>query len=147
MKLQSASKKMIRLIAIGCVIGLVAMTAVFFILHLLHLVKFDYTVITGGVAGTAVAVLNFTLMCLTIQSAAQMEDKKQMKAKIQLSYNGRMIFQAAWVVAAFMMPWFHPVTAALPLLFPTVVILVLRKSGKMVEPSQRKNETVPEETE
>ena len=76
-----------------------------------------------------------------------MEDKKQMKAKVQLSYNGRMIFQAAWVVAAFMMPWFHPVTSALPLLFPTVVILALRKSGKMVEPSQRKNEEVPEEIE
>lgn len=147
MKLQPASKKMIRLIALGSLLGLVAMIAVFFVLHLLQLVKFDYTVITGGVAGTAVALLNFTLMCLTIQSAAQMEDKKQMKAKIQLSYNGRMFFQAAWVVAAFLMPWFHPVTAALPLLFPTVTIIVLRRSGKMIEPSQRKNEPEAEETE
>lgn len=147
MKLQPASKKTIRLIALGSLLGLVAMIAIFFVLHLLQLVKFDYTVITGGVVGTAVAVLNFTLMCLTIQAAAQMEDQKQMKAKIQLSYNGRMFFQAAWVVAAFLMPWFHPVTAALPLLFPTVTIIVLRRSGKMIEPSQRKNEPEAEETE
>lgn len=145
MKLQPAVKKTVRLLALGCSICLLLMLAVFGLLHLLGWVIFDYTVILGGVAGTGIAVLNFVLMCLTVQAAAQIDDKKRMKSKLQLSYNGRMILQAGWVVAAFLLPWFQPVAAALPLLFPTVVILVLRRSGALVEPSQRKNEDTPVE--
>lgn len=143
MKLQPAVKKTVRLLTLGCAICLVAMLAVFGVLHLLAWVVFDYTVILGGVVGTGVAVLNFVLMCLTVQAAAQIEDKKRMKGKLQLSYNARMILQAGWVVAAFMLPWFQPVAAAVPLLFPSAVVIVLRRSGALVEPSQRKNEDTP----
>ena len=70
-----------------------------------------------------------------------------MKARFQLSYHARLIFQAAWVVAAFLLPWFQAVAAALPLLFPTLVILWLNKRGKLVTPSDRKNPAPEEETE
>lgn len=143
MKLQPAVKKTVRLLSLGCGICLAIMLAVFGVLHLLGLISFDYTVILGGLAGTGIAVLNFVLMCLTVQAAAQIEDKKRMKSKLQLSYNGRMILQAGWVVAAFLLPCFQPVAAALPLLFPSVVIILLRRSGALVEPSQRKNEDTP----
>ena len=147
MKLQAAAKKMTGLIALGTLIGTVAMICVFVLLHFLHIYDFRYTILLGAAVGAFVAVLNFYLMCITIQAAAKMEDKKQMKAKIQLSYNGRMVLQAGWVVAAFLLPCFQVVAAALPLLFPSVVIVVLRRSGKLVEPSARKNEDNPQEEE
>ena len=148
MKLQPAVKKTTALIALGTLIGTVAMICVFVLLHFLHIYNFRYTILTGAAVGTLIAILNFYLMCITIQAAAKMEDKKQMKGKIQLSYNGRMILQAGWVVAAFLLrEYFQVVAAALPLLFPSVVIVVLRRSGKLVEPSARKNEDTPQEEE
>lgn len=145
MKLQEASKKEICRISIGAGICLAIMEAGFFILSLLGVGKFDYTVVLGGLAGTVIAIANFTVLCLTIQNAAQVEDQKQMKARFQLSYNARLILQAGWVVAAFLLPWFHVIAAALPLLFPTAVIWFLQSRGKLVTPSDRKTPPPTEE--
>ena len=127
MKLQAASKKEILRIAIGTAICLAIMLTVFFVLSLFRIAPFDYKVILSGFVGGMVAVLNFTLLCLTIQSAAQIQEKKAMKARIQVSYNLRLLLQAAWVVAAYLIPCFNVVAAALPLLFPTVVIFLGRR--------------------
>ena len=62
-----------------------------------------------------------------------------MKAFIQGSYNGRLLFQAGWIVAAFLIPHVHVIAAAIPLLFPNFVIFYLQMKGKLVEPSERKN--------
>lgn len=147
MKLQPASKKEIKRISVGSAICFVIMVAVFFVLSCLGVGTFGYTVILGGLAGTLVAIGNFTLLCLTIQRAAEIEDKKQMKARIQVSYNARLFLQAAWIVVAFLLPCFHVIAAAIPLLFPTVVIYVLQIKGKLVEPSQRKNPPLESEEE
>ena len=127
MKLQAASKKEILRIAIGTAICLAIMLTVFFVLSLFRIAPFDYKVILSGFVGGMVAVLNFTLLCLTIQSAAQIQEKKAMKARMQVSYNLRLLLQAAWVVAAYLIPCFNVVAAALPLLFPTVVIFLYRR--------------------
>lgn len=148
MKLQPASKKEIKRISVGSAICLVIMVAVFFALSCLGIGTFRYTVILGGLAGTLVAIGNFTLLCLTIQRAADIEDKKQRKARIQVSYNARLFLQAAWIVVAFLLSCFHVIAAAVPLLFPTVVIYVLQCKGKLVEPSRRRNLPLePEEEE
>lgn len=127
MKLQAASKKEILRIAVGTAICLAIMLTVFFVLSLFRIAPFDYKVILSGFVGGMVAVLNFTLLCLTIQSAAQIQEKKAMKARMQVSYNLRLLLQAAWVVAAYLIPCFNVVAAALPLLFPTVVIFLYRR--------------------
>lgn len=127
MKLQAASKKEILRIAIGTAICLAIMLTVFFVLSLFRIAPFEYKVILSGFVGGMVAVLNFTLLCLTIQSAAQIQEKKAMKARMQISYNLRLLLQAAWVVAAYLIPCFNVVAAALPLLFPTVVIFLGRR--------------------
>ena len=124
MKLQAASKKEILRIAIGTAICLAIMLTVFFVLSLFRIAPFDYKVILSGFVGGMIAVLNFTLLCLTIQSAAQIQEKKAIKARMQVSYNLRLLLQAAWVVAAYLIPCFNVVAAALPLLFPTVVIFL-----------------------
>ena len=147
MKLQSASIKEIKRIALGSVICLVLMIAAFFLLSQFGIGSFDYRVILSGVIGTLVAVGNFTVLCITIQKAAAMEDKKQMKARFQVSYNARLIIQAAWVVVAFLVSWLNALAAAIPLLFPTVIIYYLQLKGRLVTPSERKNPPQKEQEE
>ena len=137
MKLQKASKKELKRMSIGCGACAVLELAGFFLLSQLSEFQFSYKVVTGTVCGTVVAVLNFAILCLTIQSCAGMENGPKLKARIQLSYNGRLIFQAAWVLAAFLAPCFNTLAAAIPLLFPTAVIYFLQSRGKLVDPSER----------
>ena len=88
-------------------------------------------------AGSVIAVISFVIMCLTIQSAVTMTDQKKMKAKFQLSYNVRMVMQAGWTVAAFLIPGIHFVAAAAPILFPKVTILALQATGKLMPKEEK----------
>ena len=139
MKLQDASKKEIKRIAKGTAVCDLLLIAGLFILSLGGIGKFDYKVFTGVLGGSVVAVLNFTVMCLTIQKAVDIAAQKQMKSFIQGSYNGRLLLQAGWIVAAFLIPHLSVVAAAAPLLFPNLTIFYLQSKGKLVEPSERKN--------
>ena len=138
MKLQSASKKEIKRIAIGTGICDLILLAVLFILSLEGILDFNYTVLLGVLGGSLVAIFNFTVMCLTIQKATEIGEQKQMKAFIQGSYNGRLLLQAGWIVVAFLVPHFNVIASAIPLLFPNVTIFYLQSKGKLVTPSDRK---------
>ena len=145
MKLQPASKKEIKRIAIGTGAFDLILLAALFVLSLEGLLTFNYTVFLGILVGSCVAILNFTIMCLTIQKATGIEDQKQMKAFIQGSYNGRLMLQAGWVVVAILVPHFQVVASAAPLLFPNLTIFYLQAKGKLVEPSDRKNPPADEQ--
>ena len=146
MKLQSASLREIKRIACGTAVGGVALVAVMFVLSLMGIGEFDYRVFTGVIGGCCVAVLNFTMMCITIQRAVNIGEQKAMKAFIQGSYNGRLLLQAGWIVAAYLISWINVFAAAIPLLFPNLMIFYLQARGKLVTPSERKNPP-PEEME
>ena len=139
MKLQSASKKEIKRIALGTLACDLILIAGLFLLSLEGIGTFDYKVFTGVAGGSIIAILNFTVMCLTVQKAVDIEEKKQMKAFIQGSYNGRLLLQAGWIVAAFLISHVNVIAAAIPLLFPNVTIIYLQYKGRLVEPSERKN--------
>lgn len=147
MKLQRASKKEIKRVAQGTLVCDLILIAVLFVLSLEGIGSFDYKVFLSVLGGSAVAVLNFTVMCLTIQKAVDIEEKKQMKAFIQGSYNGRLLLQAGWIVAAFLIPHLNVIAAAAPLLFPNLTIFYLQSKGKLVEPSERKNPPADEADE
>ena len=147
MKLQSASKREVRRIAVGTAAFDVLLIAGLFLLSQFGLGTFDYKVFLGVLGGSVVAILNFTIMCLTIQKATNISDQKQMKAFIQGSYNGRLLVQAGWIVAAFLIPHTNVVAAAAPLLFPNLTIIYLQMKGKLVEPSERKNPPAEEQEE
>jgi len=147
MKLQAASKKEIKRIAIGTGAFDLILLAVLFVLSLEGLLTFNYTVFLGILVGSLVAILNFTIMCLTIQKATGIDDQKQMKAFIQGSYNGRLMLQAAWVVIAIMVPHFQVIASAAPLLFPNLTIFYLQAKGRLVEPSERKAAPISDEDE
>lgn len=147
MKLQQASKREIRRMALGCSVLLALMLAVLFLLSLLGVGTFDWRTLLSGVVGTVLAVLSFSILCLTVQNVAGMENGKPMKARVQFSYNIRLFLQAGWVVIAFVVPVFQILPAAIPLLFPTLVLWYLQLRGKLVTPSDREDTPQPEEPE
>lgn len=132
MKLQPASKKEITRMAAGCSICAILEILAFVVLHVCGIVHFSYRIILGAAGGTLVAILNFTLMCLMVQNAAGIQDQKLLKAKVRGSYNLRILCQAAWIVAAFFIPFLNVIAAAIPLLFPTLVIYYLQATGKLM---------------
>jgi len=141
MKLQPASRKEIRRVAIGTGILDVLMIAGFFLLSQFGIGKFELVpIVLGTLGGSVIAVVNFTILCLTVQKAVEIEDKKKMQAKFQLSYNARMVIQAGWAVIAFLVPAFHFIAGAAPVLFPKLTILYLNFTGKLMPPAEPKAE-------
>ena len=135
MKLQSASKKEIKRITAGTLVCDGIMIAGLFLLSQFGIGSFQPgRILLGAACGSAVAVINFTILCLTVQSAVEIENKRKMKARFQLSYNIRMVLQALWVVASFAIPQIHFVAGAAPVLFPKVVLIWLQTKGKLVTP-------------
>lgn len=102
MKLQAASKKEISRIAVGTLVCDVIMIAGLFLLSQFGIGKFDILrILLGAACGSVVAILNFTILCLTVQNAVEIDSKKKMRQKFQMSYNVRLLLQAAWVIAAY----------------------------------------------
>ena len=149
MKLQPASKKEIKRIAIGTGAFDLILLAALFVLSLEGLLTFNYTVFLGILVGSCVAILNFTIMCLTIQKATGIDDQKQMKAFIQGSYNGRLLLQAVWVVICFAVSHIHLIAGAIPLLFPHAIIFYLNFKGKLMpqDPPRDSSKAIKEEEE
>ena len=142
MILQPASRKEVKRVAVGTLVCDVLMVAGLFLASQFDIGTFDLgKILLSAAIGSCVAVLNFALMCLTVQSALGMTDQKKMKAKFQLSYNARMILQAGWTVIAFLIPGLHFIAGAAPVLFPKVTILYLQAKGKLLPPDPPRPET------
>lgn len=137
MKLQPASRKEISRIAAGTLICDGVMIAGLFLLSQFGIGTFSLPrILLGAVCGSVVAIANFVILCLTVQSAVEIESKRKMKARFQLSYNIRLALQAVWVVVCFLIPQIHFVAGAAPILFPNVVIFYLQSKNKLIPPSE-----------
>ena len=144
MKLQSASRKELGRIALGTLACDGILVAGLFLLSQFGIGKFDLPrILLGAACGSLVAILNFAILCLTVQAAVEMENKRKMKAKFQLSYNIRLGLQAAWVVACFALPQIHFIAGAAPILFPNVVIFYLQSKNKLFDPSEKPAASAP----
>lgn len=100
--------------------------------------KFSVPVLLGGVYTGLLTVLNFFIMGLTVQGvtnrAAEKERTEQeladltleMKNRMKVSYNLRMIALFALLVVGIAVFKFDPLATILPIVFPTVVIRVLQ---------------------
>ena len=142
MILQPASRKEVTRVAVGTLVCDVLLVAGLFLASQFDIGTFDLgKILISAAIGSCIAVLNFALMCLTVQSALGMTDQKKMKAKFQLSYNARMILQAGWTVIAFLVPGLHFIAGAAPVLFPKVTILYLQAKGKLLPPDPPRPET------
>ena len=148
MILQPASRKEVLRITVGTAVCDVILIAALFLLSQFDIGTFQLgKILLSTLIGSVIAVANFAAMCLTVQSAVGMEDQKKMKAKFQLSYNVRMIVQAGWSVAAFLIPGLHFVAAAAPILCPKVTILYLNATGKLMPREEAKPEATQQTEE
>ena len=73
-------------------------------------------------------MLNFFLMCLTVQRVAALEDPKKANLIMTASQSRRLVLQVIWIFAAIAAPLFQPVAGILPLLFPGAGINILRRT-------------------
>ena len=155
MKIEPAVLAETKKVAAGTAVMTALMIAVFLILR-----KFDYTVILGALLGTLTAVGNFFLLALTVQhltgsmpvlprdeeekeeegKADEAEEEKprplspeatQAGRKMQLSFLLRLLLIGLVALIAVKTPWFHPAASLLPLLFPNIVISIMKiKAGR-----------------
>lgn len=146
MKLQSASRKEIARIAGGTGVLDLILIAVLFIMSQFGIGTFSLVkILISALCGSVVAIVNFTIMCLTIQNALGMEDMQRMKAKFTLSYNARMVIQSVWIVAALMLPGIHFIAGAAPVFFPKLTILHMQLTGKIPPSDRPPSATDPEQ--
>ena len=119
MKLDPIIRRETKHLALGIGVADLLMIAVFVLLR-----RFDYTVVTGAILGTAAAVLNFLLLGITVQTAANQQDGQ--KKLVQASYSLRMMMLCLTVILGAVLPWFHTVAVIVPLLLNTPIILLLQ---------------------
>ena len=133
MRLEAASRKEVSRISQGVLVGDGLMIVGLFLLSQFGIGNFNLVkVLLGTAAGSVISILNFIILCLTVQSALEIESKRKMKARFQRSYNLRLLIQALWIVGAFFLRnKVHFIAAAAPLFFPNVWLIYLQINGKL----------------
>ncbi len=126
-KVSPAVRKETKNITIYTAVGTAGMLMVFFLLHRIYpeKVPFDFTVVSAGLLGALVAVLNFFLMGLAVQKVASTSDEQLARGYMKASYSRRMLMQMLWAVLAICLPCFHFAAGLIPLLFPSLGIKII----------------------
>ena len=125
-KPQQGIVKETKRIAVGTVIMLVVMLAVYAVLG-----KFTVGVLLGGLLGSAYAIFNFFMLGMTLQKAASMTDQQMAHMKVRSSYSTRMIGMLILAVVAFALPFVEGIPCLIALLFPRATIFALQVTGQI----------------
>ncbi len=125
-KPQQSIVKETKRIAVGTVIMLIVMLAVYAVLG-----KFTVGVLLGGLLGSAYAIFNFFMLGMTLQKAASMTDQQMAHMKVRSSYSTRMIGMLILAVVAFALPFVEGIPCLIALLFPRATIFVLQITGQI----------------
>ena len=118
------------IIAIGECMGVAVMLAIFALLG-----RFDCSVVLGGLIGGVLTILNFFLMAVNANNAADKavsQDIKSGKSMLQLSYAARLAMIFVVLFACVKSGLCNVFAIVIPLLFvrPTITIAeFFRKSG------------------
>lgn len=125
-KPQQSIVKETKRIAVGTVIMLIVMLAVYAVLG-----KFTIGVLLGGLLGSAYAIFNFFMLGMTLQKAASMTDQQMAHMKVRSSYSTRMIGMLILAVVAFALPFVEGIPCLIALLFPRATIFALQVTGQI----------------
>ena len=141
--IQPAVKQETKKIAVGVCLLSALMVGVYLIIG-----RFRLTVLWGTLLGAAFAILNFFLMALSVQQAAERMNgvqlppeeevkegeespqaelspqARQARRNMQLSYTGRMALLVAMAAIAYFAPGIDAVPALLAQLFPRLTIFI-----------------------
>ena len=133
MKPDSAVRRETARVAAGVFALVAVMLAVYAVIG-----KFSVPALLGGVYTGLLTVVNFFVMGMTVQGITNRAAEKarteqeiaeltlEMKNRMKLSYNLRMIARFALMVAGIAVFKFDPIATILPILFPSLVIRVLQ---------------------
>ena len=119
MKLSPIVKKESLRVAIGSFVFCVIMILVFMLVG-----HYNTLVLLGGFYSTALASLNFFLMCVSKQKEIDM-DKSRAKSFSMLSYNLRTLAILVLVIVGYALLDLNLIALLIPLLFPRIVILFI----------------------
>ena len=123
MKFQPSTRKEVKRISAGVLIGSALMVAVFAAVG-----KFTWDVLWGALLGDAVAIGNFIYLCLSVQKAAAGDEIKA-RLVMRTSYTMRMLVVIAALAVGMAVEAFHWLAVIIPLLLPRVTIFVLQLTG------------------
>lgn len=116
MKVDPTVKRETAYVAISSVVMSVVMELVFIIIG-----KWDYRVLLGNLLGAGIAVLNFFLMGLTVQTAVKLEEKTA-RDKMKLSMTLRSMLLMLTAVLGILMPCFNAAATIIPLFFVRIAV-------------------------
>ena len=83
--------------------------------------KWDYTVLLGNLLGYSVAVGNFFLMGLTVQSALG-KSEKEAKNTVRISQGLRFLLLIVVAAIGCIAPVFNIISVVIPYLFPRIAV-------------------------
>ncbi len=92
---------------------------------------FSLQVIFGGLLGGFVCVFNFYYLAHCVSKTVDKTDGKEAANYVSRSYFIRIIIVAVTLIVAIKLPqYFNYIAAAIPFVFPRIVITVLNIKGK-----------------
>ena len=124
-KIDAVILKETKYIALWVVIFSVLMQAVFLMIG-----QWSYTVLLGNLLSAAVVVLNFFLMCLSVQRSLAKEPKDA-KLSMQASQIYRYMLVVVVAVLGAVLPCFDMWATIIPLFFPRIAIALRPLFGGM----------------
>jgi len=92
--------------------------------------RFDLSVFFGMIAGGMISIINFLLLGVTVQKAAQSNSAKG-TSLIRLSYSVRMLLMGVFIFITMRTQWMNSVSAIVPLFFPRITIAFMNFTGYM----------------
>lgn len=113
----------------------VFMQSVFLIVSYWFVGAWNYTVVLGNLYGYFFAVLNFFLMCLSIQKALGKEQKDAANI-LRLSQMLRLLMLFVAALIAYFIPAFNIIAVVIPFIFPRIAITFRPLASKI---KQRRN--------
>ena len=123
MHLQPATRREIKRISTGVLLGSALMVAVFAVLG-----RFTWPVLWGALLGDAVAIGNFVFLGISVQKAAAAEALRGRQI-MQFTYSLRMLIVVAAFALSMAVEVFYWLAVLIPLLLPRITILVLQITG------------------
>lgn len=118
-------------VAVGEIVGVGAMLGIFALLG-----KFNNTVLLGGIVGGVMTILNFFIMAISVNVAADKAKAQNVtgaKGVIKLSYFGRLVLLAVVLFAFLKSKLCNPIALVVPLIFSRITLtfweFFRRKSG------------------
>ena len=123
MYLQPATRREIKRISTGVLLGSALMVAVFAVLG-----RFSWPVLWGALLGDAVAIGNFVFLGISVQKAAAAEALRGRQI-MQFTYSLRMLIVVAAFALSMAVEVFYWLAVLIPLLLPRITILVLQIIG------------------